>query len=239
MQPQNTSFFTKGRALLIVVCVGAVVWALLYTEHSSVRSLKNLASLAGLIDSHYSITGITDVRSVDHTIGDADADLVLLEYSDFSCVLCAAMQDNLQQFVREKKALLVSRHLYLSYSGSGYDRAIAAECAGKHGDDDAYRAYMDFLYTNQHKITDDAQLTKEAIALDVDAAQFASCRESDYDIVNRIQRDSEEGFALGAKGTPYIIVVYQGVPVGVSYANEYSAFIERIDTLLQQYRNTL
>lgn len=239
MASSFVSVITHHRTYVVLVALMVLVVTLFYVEHPSVRAIKNIASIAGLIDSQYTILGVTDVRSIDHTLGDFNADLVLLEYSDFTCILCAAMQENLKRFVRENKVLLVSRHLYISNLGRGYERAVAAECAGKNGGKDTYRAYMEFLYENQSSIAGEKDLVRAAVGLGVDSANMTSCIASDAEIRRHITKDSENGFALGAKGTPYIVAVYKGVPIGVSYANDYKSFTERIDTLLNEHRRQL
>ena len=221
------------RIVISAISFVALIGTLIYVEHPSMRAFKNLASIVGLIDSQYTILGTTDIRSVDHTLGDIDANIVLLEYSDFTCVLCAAMQEHLQRFVRENKALLVSRHLYIASGGTGYERAVAAECVAKHSDEEKYREYMQFLYSQQYAIEDQDDLISHAVVLGVDAGEFASCINEDIDVRSHITKDSEDGFALGAKGTPYIVVVYRGVPVGVSYANDYTSFSNRVRDLIQ------
>ncbi len=179
------------------------------------------------------MVGITDVRSIDHTQGSHDANVLLIEYSDFSCVMCAMMQDNLKRIAEEERVLLVSRHLYPETSGTSFEKAVAAECVAKHAGEEAYFSFVQYLYKNQY-IPDDSKLTmlQKAISLGTDIQEFERCIASDDRIRARIQNDSEEGWHLGARGTPYIVVVYKGRPIGISYANEYEKFLHRVRSLV-------
>lgn len=224
------------RKVVIVIAAALLVTTLFYIEHPSVRALKSTASFIGLIDSQHTLVGLTDVRSIDHVRGNPDASVVLLEYSDFGCVLCAAMQDNFERIIREQKILLVSRHLYARAEGSSFERAVAAECVAKHAGEEAYFVFSRYLYDNQHSIDDATDLSAKVAEFGVSVLDFQDCTEHDARVRERILRDNEEGWRLGARGTPYIIVLYNGRPVGISYANEYGKFTERIKLLIMKAR---
>ena len=221
------------RWCVIVIALLSVVAALLYVEHPSVQFLKAGFVKIGAVDSVKTIVGITDIRSTDHTRGEADADIVLIEYSDYSCLLCAAMREVFSRMLREEKIQLVYRHLYQNFSGEAYKRAIAAECVAKHAGEEAFDLFNEYVYANQYQITE-ADITTKAIQLNIPAQEFDSCIRNDEAVREHIERDSREGWKLGARGTPYIVVVYKGFPVGISYANEYQAFVDRVFSLVAE-----
>ena len=229
----KSRLFTR-RKVIIVIAVVMVFSVFLYVEHPFARSVKTALSFAGFIDSERVVVGVTDVRSVDHKRGDEDADIVLIEYSDFNCVMCAVMQENFNRIVREEGVLLVSRHLYLDKGSDGFEKAVAAECVAKHAGEDAYFQFVRYLYQNQYTSDALSEFEIEAIQLGVEARKFQSCVASDADVRGRVERDSREGQRLGARGTPYIVVVYKDRPVGISYANEYGKFLNRVESLVEQ-----
>lgn len=226
------------RKAVVFLAVVILLGTLFYTEHSSMRALKSIASGAGIIDSQHTIIGITDIRSIDHVRGDTDADVILIEYSDLSCVMCAAMQESFEKIVREENITLVSRHLYPHTEGFAFERAVAAECVAKHAGEEAFFTFLRYLYENQHTIDEDVEGPKnKAIELGVDAQRYQKCITDDTEIRKHIQEDSEEGWRLGARGTPYIVVIYKDKPLGISYANEYAKFLERVKMLIAQARS--
>ena len=225
-------FIFKRRFIILFLCACALIFTLFYTEHPSVRAIKNISGSIGLIDSEYTIVGVSDIRSDDHFIGDEDSNVILVEYSDFGCLLCSAMRSVFDRLVKDKKVKVVSRHLYAGSSGKYFERAVAAECVALELGEDAYNQYVDFLYSNQRVIDNSKDLLTQAIRLGYDVKKFTRCIDSNESIKKKILRQSEEGWRLGARGTPYIIVVYDNEPVGISYANEYTAFINRIELLI-------
>lgn len=226
------------RKLVVILAVIILTGTLFYIEHPSVQALKNIAASVGIIDSQHTIIGITDIQSVDHVRGDTDSDVILIEYSDLSCVMCAAMQDNFEKIVREENIMLVSRHLYPYTKGFVFEQAVTAECVAKHAGEAAFFTFIRYIYENQHIIDKNAEeLTKKAEELGVNAQKLQGCVTDDTKVRKRIQKDSKEGWRLGARGTPYIVVVYKNKPVGISYANEYAKFLERVKMLIAETRS--
>ncbi len=211
-----------------MVSAALLFFVLLYVEHSSVRAVKTLAVAAGIVDSERTLVGITDIRSDDHVRGDPDADVVILEYIDFNCIMCAVMQSTLNRVVRDKKVLVVSRH-YPTTHNTSFERAVAAECAAQHGGEEAYFAFAEYLYKNQRTIKPQ-ELASRITELGVDAERFDLCL-SDGEMNRRVRRDYDEAVRLGATGTPFIVIIHDEIPVGISYALEYKAFLSRVSKL--------
>ena len=220
---------------ITILCISAllIIGVLLYVEHPTVRVLKHVAASVGIIDSQHTVIGMTDIRSIDHVRGDINSDVVLIEYSDLSCVMCAAMQEGFNKIIEEEGVLLVSRHLYPHTRGAAFEAAVAAECVAKYVGEDAFFSFITFVYENQSAAIGDGEvLAQKAAELGADARQFQECVASDATITERIKHDSDEGWQLGSRGTPYIVVIYKDRPVGISYANEYSKFLSRIKMLI-------
>ena len=220
------------RRVVVGIAVVMVVGVMLYVEHPIVRSIKYIFSSIGIVDSQHTIIGMRDVRSTDHVRGDSNADVVLIEYSDLSCIMCAAMQENFKKIVQEEDIMLVSRHLYPHKRGSAFEAAVAAECVAKHASEESFFSFTQYVYENQRDIGDTKALESKAVELGTDAQRFQECIATDIKVRNRIEEDSDEGWRLGSRGTPYIVVVYKDKPIGISYANEYSKFLERIKVLV-------
>ena len=110
--------------------------------------------------------------------------------------------------------------------------AVAAECIAEHAGEDAYFAFSRYLYDNQHSIDNGTDLAERAVTFGVLSRDMQDCMRNNRKVRGRIGKDSDEGFRLGARGTPYIIVLHGGKPVGISYANEYGKFVERIGMLI-------
>ena len=220
------------RITVVCIAVVMVVGVLLYVEHPMVRVLKYIVSSVGMVDSQHTVIGMTDVRSIDHIQGNTDADVVLIEYSDLSCIMCAAMRENFKKIAEEEEVMVVSRHLYPQKKGTAFEAAVAAECVAKHVNEEAFFSFIQHIYENQRDSNDTTALANKAAALGADARQFQECVATDMKVRDRVEQDSKEGWRLGSRGTPYIVVVYKDRPIGISYANEYSKFLQRVKMLV-------
>ena len=216
----------------IIIAVTIIVGTLFYVEHPITHVIKEAGSSVNLFDTTYVVRGIADINTGDHILGDKDAPVVLIEYSDYTCVLCSVMRDVFSRLVKEESIQVVYRHYYPNGEGVGFERAIAAECVARQAGEDAFFSYSDFLYKNQFDITDE-QLITEAIDLGVDTQLYKDCLE-DRSIKEKIREGTREARRIGAPGTPYIIIVQDNVPLGVAYANNYDNFLRRIYTVLNR-----
>lgn len=116
--------------------------------------------LAGTMESNY--TGkAPQVSEKDHIIGSPDADIVIIEYSDFECPYCKSHHATLKKIVEEYggKVAWVFRHYPLvELHQNAFEKAIASECISQIKGNDAFWKYTDLLYgmlkTSQDPITD-------------------------------------------------------------------------------------
>lgn len=81
----------------------------------------------------------------DHIRGDKDAEIAIIEYSDYECPFCRRVHPTMQQLVDQYdgKVMWVYRHYPLSFHPEAMPLAIGAECAGELGGNDAYWEFTD------------------------------------------------------------------------------------------------
>lgn len=147
----------------------------------------------------------------DHVRGNRDAELVLVEYADFSCPYCARAHKTLDELQRRhgERLALVYRHLPLTdLHPFAQPAAEAAEAAGAQG---KFWEMHDALFENQGMLDEDS-LPALAASLQLDAARFRSEFEGGRHR-QRVQADMQEAHAAGASGTPTFFINgerYQG-----------------------------
>ncbi len=138
----------------------------------------------------------------DPTLGDEDAPVEVVEYSDFRCPYCA-------QFAQETKPELVERYVDtgvvhyvwrdLPYQGEGARQAaLAARAAQEQGQ---FWQYHDALFASQDQEFSDERLRAIAdeLGLDVEAFDEALASERHDDVV---AAGFDRGQELGLTGTP-------------------------------------
>lgn len=161
--------------------------------------------------------------------GDPDAQVTIIEFSDFECPFCKRFYDNTlsqleEEYIETGKAKLVYRDFPLSIHPDAQKAAEAAECAEDQG---MFWEYHDMLFENQQAL-DTASLKSYANTLGLDTAEFDSCLDSGKH-AQEVKDDFNDGRAAGVSGTPTFFINGQKI-VG---AQPIDAFRQIIDAELQ------
>jgi protein-disulfide isomerase len=137
--------------------------------------------------------------------GTTSAPVTIVEYSDFHCPFCRRVQPTLTSLLQKYpgKVRLVYKHLPLDGLHPQARRVSeAAWCAAKQ---DKFWGFHDAVYNDSGNDASDTTLTRYATAAGLDAAAFTACLAS-AETKAAIQRDVEQGEALGLNSTPGFFV---------------------------------
>ena len=171
-----------------------------------------------------------------YSIGDPNAPVVIVEYTDFQCPYCSrhfqqTFPQILSNFVETGQVRYVFKDFPLV---SIHPQAVAAsEAARCANDQDAYLAMHDTLFARQGEWSGRSNVTEIftgfAAELNLDTDAFAECLTSNkYEAA--VMADLEEGSQLGVRGTPaFFINGYL-----LSGAQPYSVFEQAINDLSAQ-----
>ena len=176
-------------------------------------------------------TGVVDVNAEDLTdddpvLGDEDAPLTIVEFSDFECPFCKSARDGAvkqieEQYVKTGKVKLVYRDFPLtSIHPTAQKAAEAAECAD---DQDKFWEYHDLVFERQSLLSL-ASLKQWATELGLDTEKFNKCLDSG-EKASEINKDANDAQSAGGRGTPYFIVGNVPISGAQPFAN-FQAAIE-------------
>jgi protein-disulfide isomerase len=154
----------------------------------------------------------------DHFRGNANAKVVIVEYSDLQCPYCQLFQGVMQQVINKYGAsgqvAWVFRHFPLSsIHPEARPAALAAECVAKNKGEDAFWRFTDAAFADQGNIGD-ALLKKLALAEGISASDLDKCV-ADPAIAKRVADDEKEIMSQGVQGTPFSVVFKDGKVIGV------------------------
>jgi protein-disulfide isomerase len=96
-------------------------------------------------------TGVPAVRPTDHILGDINAPIVIVEYSDIDCPYCKRFEPTIEKIVTDYqgKVTRVYRHFPLdSLHPNARTKAEATECALGLGNNDIFWTYIQDLIKN-------------------------------------------------------------------------------------------
>jgi protein-disulfide isomerase len=156
------------------------------------------------------------VASVDDDpiLGDKNAPVTLIEFSDYECPFCKrhfeqTHQELVKKYIDTGKVKLVFRDFPLSFHGPMASKeAIAASCAKDQGGDKKYFEFHDEIFkrtTSNGNGLDDAKIQTIASDLKLNINTFTSCL-SNTAKADEVKKDIADGSAAGASGTPTFLV---------------------------------
>ena len=148
----------------------------------------------------------------DHVLGNPNADVLVIEYSDPECPFCKKFHETMmqvtEQYAKSGDVAWVYRHFPLDMiHPKARKEGEAQECANELGGNDAFWKYTDKLFeiTPSNNGLDPAELPRIATIIGLPLSAFEECLASGK-YADRIERDFVSGVNVGVKGTPYSIV---------------------------------
>jgi len=159
--------------------------------------------------------------------GPADAWVTVVEFSDFQCPYCGAVQPTLKAVLSAygPDVRHVFKHFPLSFHAHARTTAVAAECARAQS---RFWEFHDLVFASQAALfnsgTFETNLAADAGQAWVDVASWQACR-SDPANAARVDADVSAGKLAGIGGTPSFVVNGR-LLVGNRPASDFSSTID-------------
>ena len=187
----------------------------------------------------------------DHILGNPNAKIKIVEYSDPSCPYCKVFHPTMRKIMDEYgasgKVAWVYRHFpfdkpdengRILHINAGHE-AQAMECAASLGGNEKFWAFVNHFYDVTPSVTpqtpnglDQKKLPTLAKDVGLDPVSFNECLSSGQ-FKDKVEADYIDGINAGISGTPYsIIITPSGNKVPISGAQPYLTVKTAIDALL-------
>ncbi len=216
---QNNTISIPGA---IIIAGAIIAFALIFSLKPPTQNIK----IEPVTKTQDSIK-MLPVTSNDHILGNPNAEIKIVEYSDTSCPFCKIFHPTMKKIIdrygAEGKVAWVYRHFPLDKPGTRSDggtlhpnagkEAQALECAAAIGGNDAFWKYTNRLYEITPSVTsqtpqglDQSELPKIASFVGLDSKAFADCLSSER-FKDKIENQYQDGINAGVSGTPANIFV--------------------------------
>jgi len=151
------------------------------------------------------------VDETDHILGNKDAEITIVEFSDTECPFCKNFHDTMNQTVTayDGKVAWVYRHFPIDQLHSkARKEAEATECAAELGGNEGFWNYMNRLMeiTPSNNGLELALLPTIAEEIGLNKGAFEKCLDSGK-YAEKIESQVQEAIKAGAQGTPYSVVI--------------------------------
>lgn len=230
-------------SLAIIVAGILIAGAVLYSSGSKQTGRDNFAAQVGQQIAKTGGSNIT-IRSItdqDHILGNPDAPVKIVEFSDTECPFCKRFHPTMKQAVDEYgkngQVAWVYRHFPLdAIHPKARKEAEATECANELGGNDKFWAYLDRIFevTPSNNNLDPKELPEIAAYVGLDKAKFSQCLNSGK-YAQHVADDLLDAQNSGGNGTPWnIVIAPNGKKIPLSGAQPYTAVKQIIELALQE-----
>lgn len=211
---QRKAYLWKVRLFWIVTGL-AIAGVMAFAFRSNEQAPSSSASSGTSLDN-----SLGEI-SLDKSLGDENAPVVVVEYGDFQCPACqrffaGPVRQLKDEYVQSGKVRFVFRQFAFLGEESQW-AAEASECANEQG---RFWDYYDKLYQAQNGenvgIFNQDNLKRFAIDLGLDTAEFNQCLDSGR-YAEKVQQETLEGQRAGVRGTPTVFVDGRYLENGGSY----------------------
>ncbi|MES2953507.1 MAG: thioredoxin domain-containing protein [Patescibacteria group bacterium] len=188
---------------------------------------------------------ISPVTAADHILGNPEAPIKIVEFSDLECPFCKQFHNTLTRLMSDYgktgELAWVYRHFPIdNLHPKARSEAYALECAAEIGGESKFWPFMNEIMaiTPSNNGLEAAELPKIATRLGIDRAKFETCLASDK-YKQKVDNQIAEAIATGAQGTPWSIMLVtkdSKVKVPINGSLPYDDVKGAIDELLAKYK---
>ena len=217
----------------------ALVAVALFFSRGGTGNPTNQGHLSGLSATASSST-IPAVTASDHILGNPNAPIMIVEYSDFDCPYCkafhAVMHQVIDNYGPSGKVAWVFRNLPIQQLHPDAPAlALDGECVAKIGGNDAFWKFADTVFNSRDAtaLTDMAQVPSYAEQAGVASTTFANCVHNGS-LQSVVTREFNDAIAAGAQGTPFTVIEVGGKEIVLNGTKTYATMQQILDNLIAQ-----
>jgi len=237
MQPESSQTSSAAVPLAIVIGFALIAVAIFFTSGRSTPAPEPLAQG----QAPASATTIRPISESDYVLGNPNAPIVMIEYSDYDCPFCKQFHTTMHQVLDEygvtgRLAWVYRQFPLVDLHPNATSLSEAALCVGDIGGNTAFWTFSDIIFNSRQdsEFTNVTKLPEFAVAAGVDKALFNDCVASDR-MMDDLRADMADGLAAGAaQGTPYTVIKVGNQQAVISGAESYDVIKGVIENLFAQ-----
>ena len=137
--------------------------------------------------------------------GGEKANVTIVEFSDFQCPFCAKSAEIVRSLKKKygNKIKFVFKQFPLPFHSQAQKAAVASLCANEQSVSQFWKLH-DVMFADQGKLSPE-NIKKSAKEIGLDSSKFDKCLD-DNKYAAQVQKDIEQGKAIGVKGTPSFFI---------------------------------
>jgi len=236
MEPSTPQQPSMAIPLAIVVGFAMIAIAIFFTSGNSEPVAQAPTPEAGVA----APSAVRAVSDSDYILGNPNAPIVMIEYSDYDCPFCKQFHATMHQILDEygvtgRLAWVYRQFPLVELHPNAPQIAEAALCVGDLGGDSAFWAFSDTVFDSraETEFTNVTKLPQFAESVGVERMAFMDCMNSDR-MMDKLKADMSDGLAAGAQGTPYTVVKVGNQEAVINGAQPYEVVKGIVENLIAQ-----
>lgn len=241
MEEKQNKFLVPG-AIVVAGCL--IGWGIISSGNNNVELAENTDAVSDTGQQTEQIS--ISVQDTDYILGNPDAQLMMIGFSDFNCGFChrfhLTMKQIIDEYGKDGRVAWIFRPFPLGGENSG-KKAEATECAARLGGDVKFWEFSDKLFeltTAENRVEID-QLPVIAKLIGLDEIEFSQCLDEGK-AMESVQNNYQSGINAGVLGTPQepggtphtLIITKSGEIFPIGGAQPYNVVKTIIDSLLEE-----
>lgn len=214
-QSRNYATLILGGLLVVAAFFIGTLWTKVQTLEKAGTVAGQQAAQPGQFVAQPAAAGTVPTETVgevapisdnDHVRGNKNAQITLIEYSDFECPFCKRFQPTIQQVMKEygDKVAVVYRHFPLSFHPQAQPLAEASECVAEQLGEEGFWQFHDEVFALD--AVDTTTLGAVSSKVGADSAKIEECVKSGK-YKQKVTGQMTSGQTAGVTGTPGTIVL--------------------------------
>jgi protein-disulfide isomerase len=240
MEPNTQQESSAAIPLAIVIGFAMIAVAIFFTSGSNEPAPVAQAPAAAPA----AASTIRAVSENDYILGNPNAPIVMIEYSDYDCPFCKQFHVTMHQILDEygvtgRLAWVYRQFPLVDLHPNATNLSEAALCVGDLGGNTAFWTFSDIIFESRQdsEFTNITKLPEFAVAAGVDRGLFNDCVASDR-MLDDLKADMADGLAAGAQGTPYTVIKVGNQQAVINGAQPYDTVKGIVENLFEQLDGT-
>lgn len=238
MEPSSTPSPSIAVPIAIVFGFAMIAVAIFFTTGNTATAPKE-ATIAEEVGGSLSSTP-RPVDETDYIKGNPNAPILLIEYSDYDCPFCKQYHETLNEIMDEYgvsgRVAWVYRQFPIAQLHPNSPKiSAAALCVGKLGGNDAFWTFTNLIFQERElqEPTNVTLIPDYVAKAGVDLSSYTSCMDNG-DTTGEVEASIRDAFNIGARGTPYTVLVVGNQQAVINGAQPYETVKGIIENLLNQ-----
>jgi len=240
MEPNTQPESSAAIPLAIVIGFAMIAVAIFFTSGSNSPETVTESNTRTPVATNT----IRPVSENDYILGNPNAPIVMIEYSDYDCPFCKQFHTTMHQILDEygvtgRLAWVYRQFPLVDLHPNATSLSEAALCVGDLGGNTAFWTFSDIIFESRQdtEFTNITKLPEFAVAAGVDKALFNDCVASDR-MLDDLKADMADGLTAGAQGTPYTVIKVGNQQAVINGAQPYDVVKGIIENLFEQLDGT-